>query len=103
MTQEINKAFHEAAGKRRVAEREGMMQNNHCTVCKQTHDGTGCPTDRPIYDEAMDVIAKKDAEIAALKERVAYLQNDNTERYARIKELEREIQRREDYLDSILT
>lgn len=36
-------------------------------------------------------IAKKDAEIAALQEKVKYLQNDNADRYTRIKELEEEL------------
>ena len=40
---------------------------SYCPVCKQDHDSTGCPSDRSVYDEAMDALAAKDAEIASLK------------------------------------
>lgn len=47
---------------------------NYCSVCKQSHDSTGCPYNRSFYDEAMDTLTLKDAEIAALKNRVKELE-----------------------------
>jgi hypothetical protein len=47
----------------------------HCSVCKQNHDGTGCPMDddRPVYNQAMDVIEKLKADhLAALEEYAKY-------------------------------
>jgi hypothetical protein len=29
----------------------------YCSVCKQDHDGTGCPIDQSVYDDSMDVEA----------------------------------------------
>jgi hypothetical protein len=48
----------------------------YCSICKRDHEGTACHNDdKPIYNEAMDVIAElkkklaeKEAELAAAKE-----------------------------------
>uniref|UniRef100_A0A6M3JII8 Uncharacterized protein n=1 Tax=viral metagenome TaxID=1070528 RepID=A0A6M3JII8_9ZZZZ len=44
---------------------------NYCTVCKQTHEGSGCPADRNIYDESMDVVGQLKNENAALRQQLA--------------------------------
>jgi hypothetical protein len=53
----------------------------YCSICKRDHEGTACHNDdKPIYNEAMDVIAKlkkkiatKDVEIAKLYDEIKNL------------------------------
>ena len=40
--------------------------NQYCSVCGQTHNGTGCPEDRSIYDQAVDAEAGLKEQLGAL-------------------------------------
>lgn len=52
----------------------------YCSVCKQCHEGSGCPHDpkMSIYDEAMGVEKQLKAEIAALKAEATKLRTMST-------------------------
>jgi hypothetical protein len=40
---------------------------SYCPICGQNHESTGCPTVRPVYDEATDAIKELKAELEFVK------------------------------------
>ena len=40
---------------------------SYCPICGQNHESTGCPTDRPVYDKAMDAIEALKADLEVVK------------------------------------
>lgn len=89
--------------------------NKYCSVCGQTHEGSACPMhydqDMPIYNDAMSVIdtlnaaMKEQEEInnhneSVLTETIAQLETQIDELKAENRALRKDMQRREDYIDS---
>ena len=73
----------------------------HCSVCKQNHDGTGCPMDdgRPVYNQAMDVIEKLKAEIAEKTGRYLACKQDYQNAIKEIVALKAEIAEKDKMID----
>lgn len=44
------------------------MRIKYCGICGKNHEGTGCPSNNPLYDSAIAEIAEKNAEIKRLLE-----------------------------------
>jgi hypothetical protein len=61
----------------------------YCSICKRDHEGTACHNDdKPIYNEAMDVIAElkkklaeKEAELAAARNALKFILEDTGDEF----------------------